>query len=80
MMSEVLTKLILSLLFNCCFSIMILSERGSELQLSESQKAKKFRTSKRQSEHQKLKRSEHQKCDQNANYHNIEKNIKSQTN
>ena len=36
--------------------------------------------SKRQSEHQKLKRSEHQKCDQNANYHNIKKNIKSQTN
>ncbi len=30
-MSEVLTKLILSLLFNCCFSILILSERGSEL-------------------------------------------------
>ena len=54
--------------------------RGSELQLSEPRKAKKFRTSKRQSENQKLKRSEHQKCNQNANYHNIKKNIKSQTN
>ncbi len=70
----------LSLLFNCCFLILILSQRGSELQLSEPRKSKKFRTSKRQSEHQKLKRSEHRKCNQNANYHNIKKNIKSQTN